>query len=140
MTEQHQNKTPCGILVPSPRMEPVPLWWKNRVSTTGPPGKSLYQKLLPRPRFQAFCDSFHHSHSFVLVVWPLLPAVTRCGERAVSLSVLCGQAGACLLGSLQDLLSSIAHWFRSSTALPSLCVLDSCYSYFLLNQTLLITP
>ena len=31
----------CGILVPQPGIEPVPLQWKCGVSTTGPPGKSL---------------------------------------------------------------------------------------------------
>lgn len=30
--------------------------------------------------------------------------------------------------------------FRSRTVLSSLCVLDSCYSYSLLNQTFLMTP
>ena len=31
----------CGILVPQPGIELVPLQWKRRVLTTGPPGKSL---------------------------------------------------------------------------------------------------
>ena len=31
----------CRILIPWPGIEPVPLHWKHRVLTTGPPGKSL---------------------------------------------------------------------------------------------------
>ena len=30
----------CGILVPRPGIEPVPLHWEHGVLATGPPGKS----------------------------------------------------------------------------------------------------
>ena len=33
----------CGILVPGPEMEPMPLHWNREVLTTGPPGKSWGQ-------------------------------------------------------------------------------------------------
>ena len=32
----------CEILVPRPGIEPMPLQWKHRVLTTGPPGRSLH--------------------------------------------------------------------------------------------------
>ena len=100
-TEQEQNNTACGILVPSARMEPAPLQWKYRVLTPGPSGMSAYQKLLlPGPHFQVFCVSSRHAHSSVLVIQPLLPETTRCGEKAVPLSVLCWEAGAYLPVSL----------------------------------------
>ena len=35
----------CGILVPRPGIEPVPLQWKLEVLTTGPPGKSPSEEL-----------------------------------------------------------------------------------------------
>ena len=41
----------CGILVPRPGMEPVPLQWKHGVLTTGPPGKSLKVYLTESLRF-----------------------------------------------------------------------------------------
>ena len=41
--------TTCGILVPWPGIEPVPLQQKCRVLTTGPPGKSLMILLHSNP-------------------------------------------------------------------------------------------
>ena len=38
-----------GIIVHPPGIEPVPLQWKYRVLTTGPPGKSLIQSVLDKP-------------------------------------------------------------------------------------------
>ena len=37
----------CGILVPWPRVEPIPLHWKLGVLTTEPPGKSLRDIFCP---------------------------------------------------------------------------------------------
>ena len=36
----------CGILVPQPVIEPVPLHWKHGVLTTGPAGKSCKTQIL----------------------------------------------------------------------------------------------
>ena len=36
----------CGILVPWPEIEPVPLYRQHEVLTTGPPGRSPCKKLL----------------------------------------------------------------------------------------------
>ena len=37
----------CGVLVPQPEIEPWPWQWKCWVLTTGPPGNSLAESLLP---------------------------------------------------------------------------------------------
>ena len=44
----------CGILVPRPGIEPVPLHWEHRILTTGASGKSLYMYLYFRRKNPSF--------------------------------------------------------------------------------------
>ena len=71
------HHTACGILVPQPGIEPVPLQWKHGILTTGPPGNSQPYtfKLLPSLLFRKAINTFWLLFKLSLnsKLWILMP-------------------------------------------------------------------
>ena len=60
----------CGILLPLPGTQPVPLQWKHRALTTGPSGKSIFSTSEP-----LFC---RHHYTALLVLLPVILLYLAC--------------------------------------------------------------
>ena len=58
----------CAILIPQLEIEPVPLQWKHRALTTGPPGKSLPLKIYLLKQLDYFSCGLSHILNFIACI------------------------------------------------------------------------
>ena len=110
----------CGILVPWPGIEPMPLQWKQGLSTTGPPGNS-FDGVLRREKF--FLEKLENFGRFCpLDCISLQPSYWPKQEMRASGHWLTDSLGPC------------RHWSPFCISLSQACALGECWKLYCTHQ------